>query len=145
MNLRSVSGAGFVIAVLAAAALIFRQSILAVGFGAVLVQVLAVLLMLWARVTFGRRSFHAIADPTEGGLVTSGPYHYIRHPIYAALIYFIWAGILCHFALMNALLGLIATIGLFIRMAAEEQLVTERYPSYVGYASRTKRIIPFVL
>ena len=33
-------------------------------------QVVAVLLLVWARVTFGRRSFHVVADPTEGGLVT---------------------------------------------------------------------------
>jgi len=38
------------------------------------VQASAVLLMLWARVTFGRRSFHATANTTEGGLVTTGPY-----------------------------------------------------------------------
>ena len=40
------------------------------------VQVAAVLLMLWARVTFGLRSFHAAANPTEGGIVTSGPYRW---------------------------------------------------------------------
>ena len=33
-------------------------------------QVAAVLLLVWARVIFGRRSFHVVADPTEGGLVT---------------------------------------------------------------------------
>jgi hypothetical protein len=38
----------------------------------ILVQVLALLLFLWARVTFGRRSYHVVADPTEGGLVTGG-------------------------------------------------------------------------
>ncbi|HEX3532538.1 MAG TPA: hypothetical protein VH988_36230 [Thermoanaerobaculia bacterium] len=35
------------------------------------VQAAALLLMIWARITFGRRSFHAAANPTEGGLVTS--------------------------------------------------------------------------
>ena len=50
--------------------------------------------MVAARITFGRRSFHAAANPTEGGLVTTGPYAYIRHPIYAAILYFVWAGAL---------------------------------------------------
>ena len=144
MNLKFASTAGFVAAVLALVILVFRESILAVGLFAILVQVFAVLLMLWARVTFGRRSFHAAADPTEGGLVTSGPYHYFRHPIYAAIMYFLWAGILSHLSLLNALIGLAATVGLFIRIFAEERLVTERYPSYGEYAARTKRIIPFV-
>jgi protein-S-isoprenylcysteine O-methyltransferase Ste14 len=144
MDRKFVSGAGFGVAALALVILVLRESILAVGFVAILVQVLAVLLMLWARATFGRRSFHATADPTEGGLITYGPYHYLRHPIYAAVLYFLWAGILSHLSLLNALLGLAATVGLFIRIFAEEHLVTERYPGYVEYASRTKRIIPFV-
>ena len=49
------------------------------------VQVVALLLFLWARISFGRRSYHVVADPTEGGLVTGGPYRYIRHPIYASM------------------------------------------------------------
>jgi len=49
------------------------------------VQVVAFLLFLWARITFGRRSYHVVANPTDGGLVTSGPYRYVRHPIYAAM------------------------------------------------------------
>ena len=56
------------------------------------VQVLPLLLFLWARVTFGRRSYHVVADPTAGGLVTRGPYRYIRHPIYSAMCLFFLAG-----------------------------------------------------
>ena len=145
MNLKFASIAGFVVAGLVLIILVLQESILAAGFVAIIVQILAVLLMFWARVTFGRRSFHATADPTEGGLIISGPYHYLRHPIYAAIMYFLWAGILSHMSLWNVLLGLLATIGLFIRIFAEERLVTERYPNYAEYAVRTKRIIPYVL
>ena len=60
-------------------------------------QVAAAALMVWARATFGIRSFHATADPTEGGLVTSGPYRIIRHPIYTAVCLFTCAGALAHF------------------------------------------------
>ena len=38
---------------------------------AVVPQLAAVLLMIWARVTFGRRSFHFAANPTAGELVTT--------------------------------------------------------------------------
>src|SRR5258705_3454712 len=60
-------------------------------------QVLALLLFLWARVIFGRRSYHVVADPTAGGLVTDGPYRYIRHPIYAAFCHFTLAGVAAHY------------------------------------------------
>ncbi len=142
MKLASVIG--LLMAVAALAALILQRSLFAVGVIAVTVQVLAALLMVWARLTFGRRSFHAAANPTEGGLVTSGPYRFLRHPIYAAVLYFTWAGVLTHPSVNSVAIGILASAGLAIRMVAEERLVTERYPEYAAYAASTKRIIPFV-
>src|SRR5258705_5122046 len=92
------------------------------------VQVAAALLMVAARITFGRRSFHAAANPTSGGIVSSGPYAYIRHPIYAAATYFIWAGAIDHFSWMNAGFAALLTVGAFVRMSIEERMLVERYP-----------------
>lgn len=144
INLKNVSILGFLLALAAMVLLLYRKSLLGIGPVSDTVQILAVILMLWARITFGRRSFHAIANPTSGGLVTSGPYKYLRHPIYAAILYFVWAGISVHFSLIDFLLGLAVTIGLFVRLLSEERLVTQQYPDYVTYAARTKRIIPFI-
>ena len=69
------------------------------------VQLLALVLFLWARVTFGWRSYHVVADPTEGGLVTGGPYRYIRHPIYAAFCLFTSAGVAAHWSWSAGLCG----------------------------------------
>lgn len=108
-------------------------------------QGLAVALMLWARVTFGTRSFHAAANPTEGGLVTSGPYRWWRHPIYAAVLLFLWTGVLDHGlppAPLPALLLLLGTAATAVRIQAEEQLLRATFPAYDAYAARTKRIVP---
>ena len=59
-------------------------------------QIAAVALMIWARVTFGCRSFHFAANPTAGGLITTGPYRFIRHPIYTAICLFVAAGAGAH-------------------------------------------------
>src|SRR5262245_65556444 len=59
-------------------------------------QLLGFVLMMWARVSFGLRSFHLAANPTEGGLVTTGPYRFIRHPIYTGVFLFTWASALGH-------------------------------------------------
>jgi protein-S-isoprenylcysteine O-methyltransferase Ste14 len=135
----------FAVSVAALAALIFRESILAVGFIGISIQVLSAMLMVWARVTFGHRSFHASATPTKGGLITSGPYRFIRHPIYASLMYFYWTAIATHFTLIEMVLGIVITIGFIIRILAEERLILEHYPEYAAYAVRTKRIIPFII
>ena len=55
-------------------ALIATHSLLSSAPLVIAAQGAALALMVWARITFGLRSFHATADPTEGGLVTTlGP------------------------------------------------------------------------
>jgi len=104
----------------------------------------ALLLLLWARLTFGRRSFHAAANPTAGGLVTSGPYHYIRHPIYTAVTVFSMAGVVAHWSWTSGLLGALVWGSALVRMFCEETLVTARYPEYRQYAATTRRMIPYL-
>jgi protein-S-isoprenylcysteine O-methyltransferase Ste14 len=107
-------------------------------------QFSAVLLMIWARVAFGMRSFHAGANPTAGGLVTSGPYRFIRHPIYAAICVFVWAGVFGYLSLTSLSLGVLATAGAIARLICEERLVLQRYPEYHAYGLTTKRLLPGV-
>ena len=109
------------------------------------VQAAAVVLMIAARVTFGRRSFHAAANPTEGGLVTHGPYRWWRHPIYAAILYFTWSTALDHRSIPGMVAALLVTFGAAVRMYAEETFLLATYPEYEGYRARTARVIPFVL
>jgi protein-S-isoprenylcysteine O-methyltransferase Ste14 len=108
------------------------------------IQVAAFLLMIAARITFGTRSFHAAANPTEGGLVTTGPYAYLRHPIYVAIMYFIWAGALDHFSWRVLAYAELITAGAFTRMHIEEYLLVRKYPEYRAYKKRVKKLIPFV-
>lgn len=109
------------------------------------VQIAAGLLMLWARLTFGGRSFHAAANPTSGGVVTKGPYRFVRHPIDAAILYFVWAGVISHVSVLNMFWAVVATAMVAVRIAAEERLLQKRYPEYAAYAVSTKRVVPFVL
>ena len=108
------------------------------------VQVGVALLLLWALLAFGRRSFHPAANPTEGGLVTSGPYRYIRHPIYTAFSVFSGAGVVAHWSWVSGLLGGLVVGGALLRIVCEEVLVTARYPEYRQYAATTWRMIPYV-
>lgn len=144
MALKLASIAGFVLMIVALIALLWGHSLFGESPIPIGVQILAFSLMVWARVAFGGRSFHASANPTEGGVVTSGPYRFVRHPIYAAVLYFTWAGVLSHLSIVNLVLGICAVAGAGLRIAAEERLLLERYPEYKEYANRTKRIIPFL-
>ena len=143
-RLTTLSLAALLVMVVAVLGLLATNSLLARTPAGIAVQVAALLLMVWARLTFGRRSFHASADPTPGGLVTTGPYRFIRHPIYTAACLFVWAGVLSNWSVLAGLLGLLLLVGAFIRMLCEERLVVAAYPEYREYARNTKRMVPYV-
>jgi protein-S-isoprenylcysteine O-methyltransferase Ste14 len=144
MSSKLLSIAATLVLVTAVLFLYFTRSLFGIGPVSIGLQAAAVLLMLWARVTFGLRSFHASANPTEGKLVTTGPYRYLRHPIYVAILLFVWTGIAVHPSRASLLAGLVATAATLTRMISEETLLRERYPEYADYARRAKRLVPFV-
>ena len=142
--LRRLSVTAFAAMVAGLVALFYYGALFATHPLVIAIQVAAFALMVAARITFGRRSFHAAANPTAGGLVTTGPYGYIRHPIYAAVLYFIWAGALDHFSWPVLAYAALITAGAFTRMHIEEYLLARKYPEYGPYKARVRRIIPFV-
>jgi protein-S-isoprenylcysteine O-methyltransferase Ste14 len=142
--LKTLSVAAVLLMVGAALGLLAMNSLLARSPAGIAVQVAALALMAWARLTFGRRSFHAAANPTAGGLVTTGPYRFIRHPIYTAACLFVWAGVLSNWSVLAGLLGVTLLVGAFVRMLCEERLVVQTYPEYREYARTTKRMVPYV-
>jgi protein-S-isoprenylcysteine O-methyltransferase Ste14 len=145
MTLKGLSLAATALLVVAVLTLLARHALFANTPAAIALQVLAGALMLWARLTFGARSFHAGANPTAGGVITTGPYRFIRHPIYAAILYALWAAALSRPTVVNASLVVLASAMVAVRIAAEERLLLDRYPEYAAYAARTKRVIPYVV
>jgi protein-S-isoprenylcysteine O-methyltransferase Ste14 len=141
--LKMVSLLGLLLMIAALVGLYLTGNLFSLQPIAIALQVLAVALMVWARLAFGRRSFHASADPTAGGPVTTGPYRYIRHPIYTAACLFGLGGIVAHWSLLSGSLGVLLFLGGLVRMLCEERLVKQSYPEYVEYSKATKRMIPF--
>jgi protein-S-isoprenylcysteine O-methyltransferase Ste14 len=142
--LRNISLAALLMMTLALVGLLFRGAFFSPQPVAITVEILAVALMIWARLTFGQRSFHAAANPSAGGLVTTGPYRFIRHPIYTAACLFGWSGILAQWSAINVMLGVLLIVSAVGRMLCEEQLIIGIYPEYRDYARTTKRMVPYI-
>jgi protein-S-isoprenylcysteine O-methyltransferase Ste14 len=106
--------------------------------------VLGLALAVWARLYIGRNWGVPMSHKDEPELVTTGPYHRIRHPIYTGLIL-----ALLGTALATSLYGLIVVAvlgGFFIYSAIrEEAYLTEQFQdTYRAYKHSTKMLIPFV-
>ena len=144
MNLKFASIIAFVVAVSGAVYLFQKDYIFSRNPITIVVQILAAVLMIWARLTFGMRSFNASANATEGKLVTGGPYRWFRHPIYASLIYFFIGSFIAYPTIEVFFVVLLISSGLFVRMLLEEKSLSITYPEYAEYCKKTKRIIPFV-
>ena len=74
MTLRNASIIATAVLVVAVLGLFALRKLLADRLAFAVPQVVAGMLRVWARMTFGARSFHAGAEPTAGELVTTGPY-----------------------------------------------------------------------
>jgi protein-S-isoprenylcysteine O-methyltransferase Ste14 len=91
-------------------------------------------------------NFSVLPEPRSGArLVVTGPYAYVRHPMYLAVLLFGlgflvgWHGWphLAAFVLLGAVLH--------VKSRREETLLAQRFPEYADYARRTRRLVPFVL
>ena len=143
-TLRNISLIAYALMALSLVALVPLHALFSTNPLVIGCQVLAVALLLWARITVGWRSFRVAATPSGGGLVMTGPYRYIRHPIYASIWLLGWAGILAHWSFRPVLCGTGLVCAGLVRMFCEEKLVSERYPEYAEYARRTWRMVPYV-
>ncbi len=101
-------------------------------------------LAVWARVYLGSNWGMPMTRKDEPELVTSGPYRYVRHPIYTGIL----LGVLGT-ALATDLYWLIVVLVLgvyFVHSArVEERIMVDAFPAvYPGYRAHTKMIVPFV-
>ncbi len=78
-------------------------------------------------------------------LVTTGVYHYIRHPFYSSLLFLGWGILLKNVNWIGILLAVLTTILLIITAKKEEieniQFFGENYQEYM---KRTKMFVPFI-
>lgn len=79
-------------------------------------------------------------------LVTGGIYRFIRHPMYASLLYLAWGVALKRLTPPSVTLALLATGALFATAWAEEREDLAHFgPAYRDYMRRTRRFVPFLL
>jgi protein-S-isoprenylcysteine O-methyltransferase Ste14 len=105
---------------------------------------LGLALAIWARVYLGRNWGMPMTQKLDPELVTTGPYHRVRHPIYSGIIL---AMIGTTIAVSLYWLVAVLLVGAYFVYSAfnEERLMAGLFPdSYPAYKRSTKMLIPFI-
>ncbi len=78
-------------------------------------------------------------------VVSTGPYHYVRHPMYAGIVVFFVGTPLLLGSWYGVLLGILLVVILMRRAVLEERTLREELHGYADYMAQVKyRLIPFV-
>jgi protein-S-isoprenylcysteine O-methyltransferase Ste14 len=101
-------------------------------------------LAVWARVHLGRNWGTPMSEKMDAELVTTGPYRYIRNPIYSGIIL---AAIGTSVAISWYWLVAVVLLGAYFVYSAnvEEQIMQRLFPNtYPEYQRSTKKLVPFI-
>jgi protein-S-isoprenylcysteine O-methyltransferase Ste14 len=100
----------------------------------------------WAFWTLGRLFTFTVQTSPDQVVVTSGPYRFVRHPAYSALLLAAAGGGL-YVGNWLSLVALVAAVaaGLVYRITVEERALSNDVgAAYREYAATHKRLVPFV-
>ncbi|OOM78465.1 isoprenylcysteine carboxylmethyltransferase family protein [Clostridium sp. BL-8] len=115
------------------------------GYIGIIILVLSLLFAIWARVVLGRNWSGAIQKVEGQRLVRSGPYKYIRNPIYTGVV----CGFLGNFIAIGnlaSLIGFCIMLVIYIIKIKREQtfLVEEFGEEYKKYIKESWALIPYI-
>jgi protein-S-isoprenylcysteine O-methyltransferase Ste14 len=108
---------------------------------------LAGLLLTWfARIHLGRLWSSAITRKEEHRVIDTGPYAFVRHPIYAGIITALIATAVTEATLVALIGAVLIGFGLWLKARTEERfLMVELGPdAYRSYCRRVPMLIPFL-
>ena len=98
----------------------------------------------WGIIALGK-NLTAVPKPIEGGqLVTSGPYAFVRHPIYTGVILGTLGWALLRSNLIGVALAVAAFLFFDLKSRQEERWLTDAYAGYPEYQRRVRKLIPLV-
>ena len=101
-------------------------------------------LLQWAQVTLGRSWSDTPRMMKEQSLVTTGPYRYIRHPIYTAFLLILGSTLFIssNWLIGGCLIGM-TSLEIISRIQYEEALMSEYFgEQYRLYMKKTGRLLP---
>jgi protein-S-isoprenylcysteine O-methyltransferase Ste14 len=107
--------------------------------------IVGVIVAVWARFTLGSNWSGSVQIKKDHQLITTGPYRFVRHPIYSGVLSLALAQVLSIANVASVMALIILTISFYIKLKLEEEYMLSQFPNeYPAYMKRTRRIIPLL-
>jgi protein-S-isoprenylcysteine O-methyltransferase Ste14 len=99
----------------------------------------------WTQIELDTQWSAQLQLTSEHHLVTSGPYQYIRHPLYSAMIWWAFSLVLLTANWIFLAFAVLSTAGVIRRVPHEEQMMIEAFgDEYQSYMQHTGRFFPIL-
>jgi protein-S-isoprenylcysteine O-methyltransferase Ste14 len=110
------------------------------------VCVFGLFITVWARRTLAGNWSSDVTFKQGHELVKTGPYRFVRHPIYTGLLV-MCLGSAIEIGRLRCWLSIVVVgIGFWIKLTQEESLMLRHFPdAYPVYQKRVKALVPFVI
>ncbi len=80
----------------------------------------------------------------NSALIVTGAYRYVRHPIYSGIIFMAFGWALWRHNWITVGLALLLSAFFDIKSRFEERLLQAKFPAYMEYRKRVRKLLPFI-
>jgi protein-S-isoprenylcysteine O-methyltransferase Ste14 len=108
-----------------------------------LITAIGLLIAVWARVHLARNWSGTVTIKRDHELIASGPYAYVRHPIYTGLLVAFIGSAMARGEWRGVLAVVIVWAALWRKLRLEERWMVERFGhQYTAYKRRVPALLP---
>jgi len=108
--------------------------------------IVSLLLLVWVQQSLGKHWSTDLQLRKQHTLVTSGPYRWVRHPMYTAIFTLLIAFSLVSANWLIVLPCIVGIIVVYARIGKEEAMMIEQFGGeYRDYMKRTGRLLPCLI
>ncbi len=116
-----------------------------IGLLADALALIGLLVMLWARAIIGKNWSGEVVLRKDHELAMTGPYAYVRHPIYSGLLLLMLATAMAFGVVSGFVVFVTFFAVLLYKSRIEERFMAGHFPeTYTAYMKKTKALVPFV-
>jgi protein-S-isoprenylcysteine O-methyltransferase Ste14 len=115
-----------------------------VGFVGAAMMIVGLAVAIWGGLMHGA-GLQALPYPPEGGtLLHTGPYRFVRHPIYGGAVFMAFGWAIWRHGWLTLVYAALLFLLFDAKARREERWLVEKFPSYTGYQRRVRKLVPFL-